>query len=124
MSFFIAQTSADFFERIKSGIGWVLLFVFSNSLMEELWFRGIFLKRFIPLIGAVPSILITAIWFGASHYSATYIFPGGPLVYGLVVFTLGVVGAYMMVKTDSVIGPVLFHAGYDLMIMVPILQSV
>ena len=76
-----------------------------------------------PLRRILVSLLPTAIWFGTSHYNATYAFPGGPLVFGLVVFTLGVIGAYMMLKTDSVIGPVLFHAGYDLMIIIPVLQA-
>jgi hypothetical protein len=35
----------------------------------------------------------------------------------------GLVGAHAMLKDDSLIGPVLFHAGYDLMIMVSILES-
>ena len=38
-------------------------------------------------------------------------------------FVLGVVGAYSMYKTDSLIGAVLFHAGYDLTIIVPVLNS-
>ena len=28
-----------------------------------------------------------------------------------------------MYKTDSVIGAVLFHAGYDLLVLIPILES-
>jgi membrane protease YdiL (CAAX protease family) len=66
---------------------------------------------------------VTAIPFGASHVNATYEFPGGGVVYGVVVFILGVVGAYAMLKDDSLLGPVLFHAGYDLMIIVPVLNS-
>jgi hypothetical protein len=42
---------------------------------------------------------------------------------GLVVFVLGVVGAYSMFKTGGLLGPVLFYAGYDLMIIVPVLNS-
>ena len=45
------------------------------------------------------------------------------LAFGLVVFGLGCAGAYAMLKDDSLIGPVLFHAGYDLMILVPVLES-
>jgi membrane protease YdiL (CAAX protease family) len=55
--------------------------------------------------------------------NATYEFPGGGVVFGIVVFVLGVVGAYSMYKTDSLIGPILFHAGYDVMIIVPVLNS-
>lgn len=44
-------------------------------------------------------------------------------VSGLVVFGLGLVGAYAMFKDDGLIGPVLFHASYDLLIIVPIINS-
>lgn len=110
--------------RIGSSIHWILIFVFANSLMEELWFRGIFLKRLEPLIGIWPSFIVTSAVFGASHVSATYVFPGGGVVFGMVVFILGIVAAYSMHKTDSIIGALLFHAGYDLLVIVPILESV
>lgn len=75
-------------------------------------------------MGFWPAVLITALVFGLSHINATYEFPGGSIVFGLVVFSLGVVGGYTMLKYDSLIGPVLFHAGYDLLILVPVLQSI
>jgi membrane protease YdiL (CAAX protease family) len=102
---------------------WILIFVFANAFMEELWFRGIFLKRFEPLIGRWPSMVVTAIPFGVSHIMATYVSPSQTLVFGCVVFMLGILEAYFMYKTDSLIGPVLLHAGYDLLIIVPVLAT-
>lgn len=109
---------------LSTAIPWILLFIFANATMEELWFRGIFLRKFESLIGRLPAILVTSLAFGASHVNATYEFPGDGVVFGLVVFGLGVVGGYAMLNDDSVIGPVLFHAGYDLVIIVSVLQSV
>ncbi len=123
ISFVILRGSEEYLAKIKSSLPWLLLFVFANSVMEEMWFRGIFLKRLEPLIGVNLSIIVTSIAFGASHVSATYTFPGGGLVFGVVVFVLGVIGAHSMYKTDSIIGPVLFHAGYDLLVLIPILES-
>ena len=60
----------------------------------------------------------TAVLFRASCNNATYEFPGGSIV-----FILDVVGAYAMLKGDSTISPILFHAGYDLMIIVPVVSS-
>ncbi len=100
-----------------------LLYIFANATMEELWFRGIFLRKYAVLIGRTGAILVTAVIFGASHISATYYFPGGGVIFGLVVFALGVVGAHAMLKDDSLIGPILFHAGYDIMIIVPVINS-
>ena len=119
----MVRNNNDFFPSLGRAIPWVLLFIFANSIMEELWFRGIFLKKFEPLIGRMAAILVTSLVFGASHINATYTFPGGPVVFGLVVFGLGVAGAYAMYKDDSLIGPVLFHAGYDLMIIGSVLES-
>ena len=112
-----------FLTTLPDAIPWMLLFIFANAIMEELWFRGIFLKHYEKIIGRKAAILVTALVFGVSHINATYDFPGGGLVFGLVVFGLGVVGAYAMSKDDSLIGPVLFHAGYDLLVIMPVLNS-
>jgi len=115
--------SRDLLTSLPAAIPLLLLFVFSNAIMEELWFRGIFLKKYNDLIGKNAAILVTSIIFGASHINAAYEFPGGGIVFGIVVFSLGLVGSHAMIKDDGLIGPVLFHAGYDLMIMVSILNS-
>ena len=106
-----------------AAIPWILIYISANATMEELWFRGIFLRKFATLIGRTGAVVVTAVIFGASHINATYYFPGGGVVFGLVVFALGLVGAHAMFKDDSLIGPVLFHAGYDLMIIVPVINS-
>ena len=108
---------------LPAAIPWLLLFVFANAIMEELWLRAIFLRPYGTLVGRWMAVLITAVVFGTSHISATYDFPGGGIIFGLVVFGLGLVGAHAMQKDESLIGPVLFHAGYDLLIIVPILNS-
>ena len=117
------SNSSDFSSSLPAAIPWVLLFIFANAIMEELWFRAIFLRKFETIIGRNAAIIVTAIAFGASHVSATYVFPGGGFVFGLVVFGLGLVGAYSMFKDDGLIGPVLFHAGYDLLVIIPVLDS-
>jgi membrane protease YdiL (CAAX protease family) len=101
----------------------VLLWAFANSIVEELWFRAVFLEAYQRVIGRTAAILVTSAVFGASHVFATYGFPGGPIVFGIVVFALGAVGAYSMSKTESLIGAVRFHAGYDLTIILPVLAS-
>ena len=115
--------SSDFFPSLPAQIPWLLLFIFANAIMEELWFRAIFLKKYETLIGRNGAIVVTALVFGASHVNATYDFPGGGIVFGLVVFGLGLAGAYSMFKEDGLIGPVLFHAGYDLVVISSILRS-
>lgn len=101
----------------------ILAFVLLNGTMEELWFRAVFLKPYQAVIGRTAAMVVTSLVFGSTHVFATYDFPGGGVVFGLVVFALGLAGAYAMSKTESLIGPVLFHAGYDLVIIAPILAS-
>lgn len=108
---------------LPHAVAWLLLFVFANAIMEELWFRAIFLKRFEALIGGVGAVLVTSLVFAASHFNATYAFPGGPYVFAMVVFILGAVGAYAMKKENGLLGAILFHAGYDLVIVMSILNS-
>jgi len=110
-------------DTLVAAIPFILIFVFANSLMEELWFRGIFLRKLGPLLGLTGSILVTALVFGISHLGATYISPLEMIIFPLIVITLGLVNAYVMLKTDSIWGSMLFHAGYDLIVIIPILAT-
>ena len=101
----------------------IFLYAFSNAFMEELGFRAIFLKKYEVLIGRGAAILVTSAVFATPHLFATYEFSGGRLVFGAIVLALDVVGAYSMYRTDSLIGAVLFHAGYNLTIAVSVLNS-
>ena len=123
LSLLINRGHSEFLQLVIKNIPWLLLFVLANSIMEELWFRAIFLNPFDSLVGRTSAIIITALIFGLSHINATYEFPGGGFVFGIVVFTLGAVGAHAMFKDQSLIGPVLFHAGYDMLIILPVINS-
>ena len=47
----IGRSAPEFFPSLIKAIPWLLLFIFANAVMEELWFRGIFLQKFDPLVG-------------------------------------------------------------------------
>jgi len=108
---------------IVAAIPWILAFAFANAFMEELWFRGIFLRKLSPILGASASVLVTALVFGSLHFGATYIAPVERVIFAIVAFGLGLVNGFVMLKTDSIWGSVLFHAGYDLIIIIPVLVS-
>jgi membrane protease YdiL (CAAX protease family) len=108
---------------VVAAIPWILLFCFTNSLMEELWFRGVSLNKLTPVLGWASSIIVTALVFGSTHAAATYITPIQMLLFAVIVISLGLVNAYMMLKTDSIWGSVLFHAGYDLLVILPLLAG-
>lgn len=108
---------------ILVAIPWILIFIFANSFMEELWFRGVSLRKLTPLLGRMVSIIVTALVFGATHVGATYITPLEMIIFPIIVIALGLVNAHVMLKTDSIWGSVFFHAGYDLLVILPILVS-
>lgn len=92
---------------------WALTFSLANALMEELWFRGIFLKKFTPVIGVGGSILVTSLVFTLAHAGAVYRTPEQIPFFLATIFPLALLWAYLMHKTDSVWGSMLFHAGAD-----------
>ena len=94
---------------------WILIFVLSNGFMEELLFRGLFLKRYEPFLGKGLSNLLTAIVFTLMHVQVTY--APQMLQFLLIALTLSLVWGYLIQKTDSLWGAVLFHAAGDCLII-------
>jgi len=99
------------FERVASWSPWILAFVLANGLREELWFRGLFLRKYESLLGADSSNLVQALVFPMAHLGAGY--TTSLPVFLVIVFLLGLAFGAVMQKTDSVLGSILFHAGTD-----------
>jgi uncharacterized protein len=100
---------------------WILIFVLANGFMEELLFRGVFLKRYEPFLGQGLANLLTAIVFTLAHMQVTYV--ADVLQFLAIVFPLALIWGYLMQKTNSLWGSVLFHAGADCMIVFGIFAS-
>jgi membrane protease YdiL (CAAX protease family) len=95
---------------------WILLFVLSNGLMEELLYRGVFLQRCEPFMGKNLSNLLTAIVFTLIHTQVTY--AADMFVFlVLIVFPLSLIWGFMMQKTGNIWGAILFHAAADCLII-------
>jgi membrane protease YdiL (CAAX protease family) len=94
---------------------WILLFVLSNAFMEELLFRGLLLKRCEPFLGKGLSNFLTAIVFTLIHTQVTY--APQMLQFLLIILTLSLVWGYLIQKTESLWGAVLFHAAGDCLII-------
>jgi membrane protease YdiL (CAAX protease family) len=103
--------------RLLSLTPWILLFVVSNGFMEELVFRGLFLGRYEPFLGKWLAIVSTALAFTLAHMQVTY--TADLLGFLLVVFGLSIAWGWLMQKTGSLWGSALFHAGTDLLIILP-----
>ena len=103
---------------------WLLIFVFANATMEELLFRGIFLKTLKPIIGAASAIIISSIVFSLAHMQVSYQSSSEMISFVLMVLILALLWAFIMYKTKSMIASVFFHAGADMVIMISIYKSV
>ena len=108
-------------ETLRRVAPWVVVFVFTNAFMEELLFRGIFLRKLEPIVGRWRSNLLVAIAFTAAHLQVGYT-DNLPFFLG-VLFVLALAWGYVMQKTDSLLAPVLFHAGADMLIALAIFSS-
>lgn len=102
---------------------WILTFVTANAIMEELWFRGVFLRSYEASIGWTGAMVVTALAYGTSHMNATYFESVVGLLFGLGVIGLGLVMAWAMRWANSLWGSVLFHMGMDMLIILPVVQS-
>jgi membrane protease YdiL (CAAX protease family) len=120
----ILLTSGMSLASLWAAAPWVLVFAAANAVMEELWFRGIFLRPYATALGAPGAVVVTALAFGISHMNAAYFEPWIAAGFGLVVVGLGVVLAWAMRWADSLWGSVLFHMGMDFLIILPVVQSI
>jgi len=106
---------------IRQNFVWILVFVFANSFMEELLFRGIFLEKLNCYFKPGWSIILTSVCFAAPHLTVNY--SPNVLFFSGIVFVLGMMCGYAMHYTRSLIAPVLIHAGADLMIIIPVFAA-
>jgi len=90
----------------------LIVLVLCNGLREEVWFRGLFLKKYGTFLGPLSSNMLSAIIFASFHVQVTYTpalvpFLGIALVSGLFY-------GYLMQKSGSVLASAIFHAGMDI----------
>jgi membrane protease YdiL (CAAX protease family) len=115
-------TSYDSTAKLGSAIVWGAIFAVSNGFLEELWLRGLFLKKLVPLIGFTGTLLLTSLWFAAIHLLGVAYLPATVIPIFLVnTFTLGLACGYLTLKTDSIWGAVLIHAAADLFLFIAML---
>lgn len=119
--FLQAQDQGIGMGQIVAWIPWILIFVLSNAFMEELHFRGLFLRKLEPFLGRGFANLAVAIVFTLAHAPVEY--TPDIIQFLAILFFLALAWGYVIQKTDSLWGSVLFHAGADLLIIVGILQS-
>jgi membrane protease YdiL (CAAX protease family) len=113
-------------DKVIAWLPWIMPIVLLNGIREELLYRGLFLKKFEPKLGLKMSNLLQAILFSLSHSVAGVgLNAYTPFIWVLVIFTfaLGLAWGYIMQRTDSVLGSILFHAGTDIPVFLGIFSN-
>ena len=90
----------------------LIVLVLCNGLREELWFRGLFLKKYGKFLSPVAANLLAAIIFASFHVQVTYTPALAPFL-GIALVS-GLFYGYLMQKSGSILASTLFHAGMDI----------
>ncbi len=109
------------FSRIIPWIPWILIFVLANASMEEILFRGLFLRKLEPFFGKFISNFLIAFIFTGLHLFASY--TSDQYLFIAILFPLALLWGYIMQKTDGIWGSVLFHAGMDIPVIIGIFST-
>ena len=108
-------------ERIIIWLPWVLIFALANAAQEELLFRGLFLGKLEPFFGKFISNALIVFVFTLVHQGVNY--TSDQLSFLAVLVLLAFAWGYLMQKTDSIWGSVLFHAGMDIPVILGIFSN-
>src|SRR2546427_6018103 len=100
---------------------YLVVLALANGFKEELWFRGLFLNKYEPLLGVRLSNFLQASIFAASLIEAE--FASVLLGIGFVSFVLGLGLGYLMRRTGSILGPSLCEAGSVIPIFLILVSS-
>ncbi|BAI62275.1 hypothetical protein MCP_2203 [Methanocella paludicola SANAE] len=113
-------------ERVLPWMPGIFIIVISNGIREELLYRGLFLKKYGSVFGPNVSNILQALIFSLSHTVAgrgAIAYTSFTIAFVVITFLLGLGLGYLMRRTDSLLGPVLFHAGTDIPIFLGILSN-
>jgi uncharacterized protein len=90
----------------------LIILVLCNGLREEMWFRGLFLKKYGKFLSPFSSNLLSAFIFASFHVQVTY--SSSLPIFLMVTLILGLLLGYLAQKSGSILASVIFHAGTDI----------
>lgn len=108
--------------RILPWMPWVLVMVLANASNEELLFRGLLIGKMEPFLGRFATNLVTTIPFVLMHAFVNYT-PDTFIFLALQLLPLSLAWCWLMQKTDSIWGSILFHAAMDIPIFVGLFST-
>ena len=107
--------------RAISWTPWILIFILGNAFNEELLFRGLFLKKLEPFLPSFLANLLVGLIFTLHHTGVGY--APETLMFLAFLLPLALAWGATMLKTDSLWGSFLFHAGADIPVVLAIFST-
>lgn len=97
-----------------------------NAPNEELWFRGLFLRKWEPYVGKKYANLLQAPMFALGHYVPEFTRFGSAFIVAFLAlaFVAALGFAYVIQRTDSLLAATLAHIGADVPIYLAVLLGV
>jgi membrane protease YdiL (CAAX protease family) len=109
------------FETIFGWLPWLLLFSFSNAFMEELIFRGLFLKKYEKIMGSKKALVFISIIFAGFHVILVPFMGWEMMIIFLVfLFFISYLWGLSIQKSNSLWGAVLAHAFADVLLLLAV----
>jgi membrane protease YdiL (CAAX protease family) len=108
-------------EKVWQWLPWIMIFVFANAANEELLFRGLFLRKLEPFFGRFFSNFLIAFVFTGLHLGVTY--TRSQIFFLVILIPLALIWGYIIQKTDTLWGSILFHAGMDIPIVLSLFSA-
>jgi membrane protease YdiL (CAAX protease family) len=108
-------------DRVRELLPAFLLIILADGLMEELLFRGLFLRKLGRIVGNHWANLVMATVFTFMHMGIH--FTASLPMFLMIVFLLGLLWGLIMQRTESLLAPALFHAGIDMLIIGDVFTS-
>jgi membrane protease YdiL (CAAX protease family) len=96
--------------------------VISNAAFEELVLRGLLIGKMEPFLGKFATNLVTTIPFVLLHANTSYS-TDAIIFLALQVLPLSLAWCWLMQKTNSIWGSILFHAAADIPVFVGIFSG-
>jgi membrane protease YdiL (CAAX protease family) len=102
--------TAEFFFKTHSSVHYIFMAVIVTPIFEEIFFRGLLLRGFLPKYGFLKSTVFTSLLFGLVHLS----FLDNPLRF-VSAFMSSSLLCFVAVKTRNILPPILCHSMFNAM---------
>lgn len=112
--------------KLLTMVAMLITFSVATGIAGEIWFRGLFLSRLLPIAGNQAGYIIQAVVFAFFQASLYYLFTSSLLYAGGILVVSAIVGyvlAYATVKNNSLTAAILSGTGANIVLALPLFAA-